>query len=725
MKFLRMITLFVFSISFLQAMHEGTVKTENAAERKAREELNTREEDIQKQKAKIEELEKKGKYEEAKEEGKSLEKLLDSQINDLRKFSVDFPGGREEANVAEGKAEAEKAIIQKKIVELEQAIKESGTSLIPEPVTFNIGADFADFQAEIEQDKIISPGFAKQMEIFFNKFKAKVYELPVIGNPDKAYKARDKLNNIYTNLGNIEDQIGNLQNWGDYLLNTAHIGNDSFKIQTHIRNFDNYVKVIEELNKRIQKNEGGAQEEKLKLQQKALQDLVLNVAHDMDRFSEKIKQLKEQPSTSSVSDLDAQLNYIKSFIKDLLQVDLDLYSRTEAEKKQAAQADVEYVKNFLTGKETLAFNDTVDAFISTLRTQPAEVGNWATFADYKALKDYLNAIEGLDTVAMTNNRELQDYEKYTFSQTLKEAYFKIAKELKQRQERLSKIQPRTKALEAELRYIDDLFKTMYDRGTGWFYYEEAYNDKIIANSALRQPRNEVEKITRDNENANTRTNEVAKIASDLANIEKSLFASKSSGQIKVPTDFIKTYEDFGKQVTELLRIVNNPATAPSRDTLKKIKQLKRQYKAIQDALELYGRTVHSFEDAPSEETEKKLAEIYIDVLNKQAVLEKRRADYSSALLVVGNDGNAFNVDKIDRTYAQQLQKKNDNKVTDATVSKAVTDIRSATKNPLGYTEATPERIAEYRDRLFSKMVGSSTGSTGKDQTTIGDGGYDI
>ena len=258
---------------------------------------------------------------------------------------------------------------------------------------------------------------------------------------------------------------------------------------------------------------------------------------------------------------------------------------------------------------------------------------------------------------------------------------------------------------------------MVDGAEKWAPLAEAYETKIISNAELKEPRTELEKIVKDNKEAQTKATELNDIFSKMQDEQNSLFS-----RISKADDFIKSYKTFQREMGSFLSIINDVATAPSRDALKKLKQLTKMLDDIRVSLESYGKE-HSVEDVPTAAIKDELAKILIDIANKKALLKNRIAVFNDALLVADQDGGVHTVDQISRDYAQKMQG-NDAKITDPIIKAIIDNAREEAKKRISLVMETPETIATYRERLFgyepSQKKSSSGGSTGD---TSG-GGYD-
>jgi len=713
-------------MNFFQAMNEP--KEVKKSEEKAK--IDRREEAINKQKEKIAILEKKAQEEKTAEDlelertaNVTLSELFSDQIQEEENFGIRFPEEKVAIKKAQEELKAERTKVLDKINVLSNELAKEGTNIIPksEQVAFEL------FENEIKNDKTISSRWKSRLEIFYNEIKLKVNELPIIGNPKKALALRDKLNNLYDSFDQIGNQLENLQDWGDYLINSALVERDYGQVRERLVSLQTYINRLENINNRIAKNEFGANDQKFKLQQEAVAQIVLKTAVDLMHFSEKFKKFEKVLTDNQVfkNTVQESLKAVQDTMNDLLNKKFSLpdYFKTENEVKQIAQDQTQYVKSFLKLEEFSNFGKLTNQLVKTLATQPGGVGVFANFPEYKKMKTYLDVIEGLDISDLVNQKELQDWEMDAFAQKVAETYSELAESLAERYDKLSKITPRTAKIKAELGYINDTYQKMVDGLETWLPIKQAFEYKIIVNSSLKGPKNEQEKIAQDNQTANTRSKEIAEASAQLAAFKKRLFDSKKPSEIVVLADFLKTYDEFAKKVVELLALVNDPATAPSRDTLKTMKQLLRLYKQIQASVESYGKTIHSFEDAPSIEAENELVKKYLDILNKQEALKKRIASFNNALLVVGQDGNAFFVDQIDNEYVKKLGNR-DALITDEKIKSAVKDIRDAAKIEINVLVAIPQNIKKYQEQLFNTKIQFSGGSSEGQLPDDGSGGYD-
>ena len=637
--------------------------------REARTKIENRDTKIKAERQKIEEIEADRKLDkterdtEVVKEGKKLKELLDAQVNDLRKFSVDFgkdfPRETETFNRKEGQTEAEVTALKEKIVKLERELSQSGTPIDVNPEGPTVKFDLSpDLKTQLDSDKTVSSRFSKKLEAFFNEFKAKINELPLFANPRKVIEARTRLNDIYDALGDIDKQINNLQNWGDYLIKSSMVQRDLYKVQQSVSELNNYITSLDQLNKKIASGDTAAKKEKTDLQKKALENILVKSAFDLEVLQEHLKGLS---STTPIINSEAAINKIVTLMNDtLLGFNVSPFVRSEAETKQVGLDETTYVKDFLTAKEFSKFGNVADSLMATLKTNFA--GVLSNFPDYKQFNDYITKFDAFDPQELVNSKNLSDDEMFSFAQKVSNALYDIAESVGDRYEKLEKITPRTAKIAAELSFLNDFYKKVRDGLEKWEPIEGAYEFKIITNRELKEPRTIGEKIVNDNKNVATQKAKLDALSTKIQDVQATLFSDKRAGQILAPNEFISSYKNFQKQLSDFLAIINDPSTAPSRDAMKQMKRIMNMLDTIQASIESYGKTVHSFESAPTSEVKDGLAKILIDVTNKKALLENRIAVFKSALWVPDQDGVVHPLDQVSRDYAQTMQTRNDSRI---------------------------------------------------------------
>ena len=113
----------------------------------------------------------------------------------------------------------------------------------------------------------------------------------MFANPRKVIEARTRLNDIYDALGDIDKQINNLQNWGDYLIKSSMVQRDLYKVQQSVSELNNYITSLDQLNKKIASGDTAAKKEKADLQKKALENILVKSAFDLEVLQEHLKGL--------------------------------------------------------------------------------------------------------------------------------------------------------------------------------------------------------------------------------------------------------------------------------------------------------------------------------------------------------------------------------------------------------------------------------------------------
>ena len=334
------------------------------------------------------------------------------------------------------------------------------------------------------------------------------------------------------------------------------VGRDAERVFSAINELTNYVDALKKLDADIASGKKTAQKEKADLQRQALENIVITSARDLAQLQEHLKGLES--NSDFKENAQAVANKIAQFLNEtLLGFNVNPFLRTEAETKQVTLDETKEVKSFLTQKEFSKFGNAADSLATTLKTQPENVGAIGNFSDYKQFNDYITKFDGFDTNLMINSKNISDDEMLTFAQKVSKASFDIAQAVGDRYEKLEKITPRTAKIAAELRFLDGFYNKLLDGLAKWGPIEEAYNDKIMSNRELKEPRTIRDKIIDDNKNATTQKAKLNDIFTNIQDEQATLFSGKRSDKILAPNEFIKSYKAFQHQLAEFLKIIND------------------------------------------------------------------------------------------------------------------------------------------------------------------------
>ncbi len=711
-KMVFVLSLFCFSLNSLFGMHEP-VRTEGPTEREIEKaKIDSKETEIKNKKAEIEALEaKKEKTTEdiQKEYEKNIElnQLLREQIKAEIDFGNQFIDEKINAEKKQKELEVEKNNIVEKIKALNSELAKQGTSTIPEPIVLNISDNLT---SAIENSKTTSPRWKKQLEAVFNEFKAKVNELPVIGDPKKALAARDKLATIYSELGDVVNEAKNLIEAGKLDRTINELVGSKAELRRAFKAFDIYAVVLERINGEIiaAGNDPAAKkiavDKKLRAQQQALQEIVLNSALRFNstveflRYPDFVDALKSENLKKQIEKMEGDIGTLIYNVTE--QPNPERFLRTKAEKDLIEQQQKLNVDAFFTN-EVRPFDQMVESLKNKIIKQ--NFRGIPLDKEYSAIKKYLDSFEGLD-IQMLSNKELLNV-----SDLMIKTYRKLIDSIDQRVAQINK----SKSDPSELIVIDEQLRVLRENLERWENRGAQARGELFTPKQRDLIRNTIEKIQGNNRDAKTNAQDKNALLPKQVDNAYSL-VKEVVDRIDQDEKFAQSSDKLNKQTKEILETLDT--SDPSQDALLLIDGLLDSYNELLKNLNELAKT-----QGPTLSAKKRdfLADAMIKAQNKRQELTWFKNTYQDLLTVIIND-TLVSLGQVKKENVRALRE-NEKIPTDAIQAEQYINLRNSNKKkpaPLLYDQNTRTR---WQDILLGKVESTSGGSQASDDGT---GGYD-